>query len=118
MANCDSAVAGFDTDIDVSGGKENGVLERERDCEAEHWSRDEFSAKESSLNGRNFLQGLFSSGGIIPERKKFFAGIIFRWEESSLSGRNSLQGLFSGEGIIPERKIFFAEIIFRRGNHP
>lgn len=31
VANCDSAVAGFDTDIDVSGGKENGVLERERD---------------------------------------------------------------------------------------
>ena len=57
VANCDSAVAGFDTDIDVSGGKENGVLERERECEAEHWSRDEFSAKESSLNGRNPFQG-------------------------------------------------------------
>ena len=100
MANCDSAVAGFDTDIDVSGGKENGVLERERDCEAEHWSRDEFSAKESSLNGRNSLQGLFSGEGIIPERKKFFAGIIFQWR------------------IIPKRKKFFAGIIFRRRNHP
>ena len=46
---------------------------------AEHLCRDEFSAKESSLNGRKFLQGLFSDGGIIPERKKFFVGIIFRW---------------------------------------
>jgi len=39
---------------------------------------DEFLAEESSLSGRNSLQGLFSSGGIIPERKKFFAGIIFQ----------------------------------------
>ena len=31
VANCDSAVAGFDTDIDVSGGKDNGVLERGRE---------------------------------------------------------------------------------------
>ena len=39
---------------------------------------DEFSAEESSLNGKNSLQGLFSGEGIIPERKKFFAGIIFQ----------------------------------------
>ena len=31
VADCDSAVAGFDTDIDVPNWKENGVLERERD---------------------------------------------------------------------------------------
>jgi len=78
VVNCDSAVAGFDTDIDVSGGKENGVLERKRDCKAEHWSRDEFPVEESSLNERNSLQGLFSGEGIIPEQKKLFAGIIFR----------------------------------------
>ena len=39
---------------------------------------DEFSAKESSLNGKNFLQRLFSSEGIIPEQKKFFAGMNFQ----------------------------------------
>ena len=38
-----------------------------------------FRWEESSLSGRNFWQGLFSSGEIIPERKKFFAGIIFQW---------------------------------------
>ena len=35
--------------------------------------RDYFLVEESSLSGRNALQGLFSSGGIIPERKKCFA---------------------------------------------
>jgi len=64
------------------------------------------------------LQGLFFSGGIIPERKKFFAGIIFRWGESSLSGRNALQGLFSNGEIISERKKYFAGIIFPWRNHP
>lgn len=65
--------------------------------------------EKSSLDGRNSLQGLFSSGGIIFDRKKFFAGIIFQWrnhlwtaeilcrdafsvEKSSLSGKNSVQG--------------------------
>ena len=38
-----------------------------------------FPAGESSLNGRNSLQGLFSGEGIIPERQKFFAEIIFQW---------------------------------------
>lgn len=40
------------------------------------------------MSGRNSLRGLFSSGEIISERKKFFAGII------------------SSGGIIPERQIF------------
>ena len=65
--------------------------------------------EKSSLNGRNSLQGLFSSGEIILGRKKFFAEIIFQrrnhpWKEemlcrdyfpvekSSLSGKNSVQG--------------------------
>ena len=97
--------------------------------------RDAFSVEESSLGGRNSLQGLFSNGEIIPERKECFAGIIFQWrnhpwaeeilcrdyfpaEKSSLDGRNSLQGLFSNGEIISERKKFFAGIIFQWRNHP
>ena len=76
---------------------------------AEILCRDYFPMEESSLSGRNSLQGLFSNGGIIPERKECFAGIIFQWRnhlwtaeilcrdafsvvESSLSGKNSVQG--------------------------
>ena len=75
---------------------------------AEQLCRDYFPVEESSLSGRNSLQGCFSSGGIILGRKKCFAGIIFQWRnhlwtaeilcrdafsvvESSLSGKNTVQ---------------------------
>ena len=67
---------------------------------ADHLCGDEFSAKESSLNGKIVCRDYFPA------------------KESSLNGRNSLQGLFSGGGIIPERKKLFAGIIFQRRNHP
>ncbi len=102
---------------------------------AEHLCRDYFPVEESSLSGRSSLQGCFFSGGIILNRGKFCAGMLFQRrnhpksekilrrdyfpaEESSLEGRNALRGLFFSGGIIPERKECFAGIIFQWRNHP
>ena len=102
---------------------------------AEILCRDYFPMEESSLGGRNSLQGCFSSDGIIPGRKKFFAEIIFQWrnhpksgkilcrdafspETSSLNGRNALLGLFSSGEIISGRQKFFAGMLFQWWNHP
>ena len=93
---------------------------------AEHLCRDYFPVEESSLSGRSSVQRCFFSGGIILNRGKFCAGMLFQRrnhpksekilcrdyfpaEESSLIGRNSLQGLFSSGEIISGRQKFFAD---------
>ena len=74
---------------------------------AEHLCGDEFSAKKSSLNGRNSLQGLFSGGGIIPERQICCPGMhsflfrdVFEIENSILKSIRSARGGNSAFGQV------------------
>jgi len=53
--------------------------------------RDAFPVEKSSLNGRNALQGLFSNGGIIPERKKFCPRMHMRWETASQKHKTQIK---------------------------
>ena len=91
---------------------------------AEHLCGDEFSAKESSLNGRNSLQGLFSGEGIIPERQIFCPGMhsflsraVFEIENSILKSIRSARGGNSafGQGFQHLQILFYMRSVHGNG---
>lgn len=85
---------------------------------------DEFSAEESSLNGRNSLQGLFSSEGIIPERQICCPGMhsflfrdVFEIENSILKSiRSARRGNSAfGQGFQHLQILFYMRSVHGNG---
>ena len=85
---------------------------------------DEFSAEESSLNGKNSLQGLFSGEGIIPERRIFCPGMhsflsrdVFEIENSILKSiRGARRGNSAfGQGFQHLQILFYMRSVHGNG---